>query len=94
VLLPDVPTVNEFGFKDFDDYTWIGLFAPVGTPAAIVERFNQQVNAALETADVKERFTQAGLEVVRLSSAQLAAFLKDEVPKWSAVVKSSGAKVE
>jgi tripartite-type tricarboxylate transporter receptor subunit TctC len=62
-LLPDVPTVNEFGFKDFDDYTWIGLFVPVGTPAAIVERFNQQVNAVLKTAEVKERFAKAGAKV-------------------------------
>jgi tripartite-type tricarboxylate transporter receptor subunit TctC len=93
-LLPDVPTVNEMGFKDFDDYTWIAFFLPAGTPAAIVERLNADINKALDTPDVKERFAQAGLEIQRLSSAEFGTFLKAEVPKWAAVVKSSGAKVE
>jgi tripartite-type tricarboxylate transporter receptor subunit TctC len=93
-LLPDVPTVNEMGFKDFDDYTWIAFFLPAGTPTAIVERFNADINKALDTPDVKERFAQAGLEIQRLSSAEFGTFLKAEVPKWAAVVKSSGAKVE
>jgi tripartite-type tricarboxylate transporter receptor subunit TctC len=93
-LLPDVPTVNEMGFKDFDDYTWIAFFLPAGTPAAIVERFNSDINKALDTPDVKERFAQAGLEIQRLTSAEFGTFLKAEVPKWAAVVKSSGAKVE
>jgi tripartite-type tricarboxylate transporter receptor subunit TctC len=93
-LLPDVPTVNEMGFKDFDDYTWIAFFLPAGTPTAIVERFNADINKALDTPDVKERFAQAGLEIQRLSPAEFGTFLKAEVPKWAAVVKSSGAKVE
>jgi tripartite-type tricarboxylate transporter receptor subunit TctC len=93
-LLPDVPTVNESGFKDFDDHTWIGFFLPVGTSAAIVDKFNADINIALESADVKEKFAQAGLEIVRYKPAEFSAFLKAEVPKWADVVKSSGAKVE
>jgi tripartite-type tricarboxylate transporter receptor subunit TctC len=93
-LLPDVPTVNESGFKDFDDYTWIGFFLPAGTPAPVVERFNAEINKALGAADVKEKFAQAGLEIVLYNSAEFGAFLKEEVPKWAGVVKSSGAKVE
>jgi tripartite-type tricarboxylate transporter receptor subunit TctC len=93
-LLPDVPTVNEAGYKDFDDYTWIGFFLPAGTPVAIVDRFNADINKALDTAEVKEKFAQAGLEIVRYTAAEFASFVKDEVPKWAAVVKSSGAKVE
>jgi tripartite-type tricarboxylate transporter receptor subunit TctC len=93
-LLPDVPTVNESGFKDFDDYTWIGFFLPVGTPTAIVDKFNADITTALGTADVKEKFAQAGLEIVTYTSAEFGTFLKAEVPKWAAVVKSSGAKVE
>jgi tripartite-type tricarboxylate transporter receptor subunit TctC len=94
ILLPDVPTVNESGFKDFDDYTWIGFFLPAGTPTAIVERFNLKINKALATAEVKEKFAQAGLEIIYYTSPEFGAFLKDEVPKWAGVVKSSGAKVE
>jgi len=93
-LLPDVPTVGEFGYKDFDDYTWIGFFLPVGTPAAIVDRFNADINKAMDAPDVKERFAQNGLEIVHYTSAEFGAFLKEEVPKWAGVVKSSGAKVE
>ncbi len=93
-LLPDVPTVNEAGFKDFDDYTWIGFFLPAGTPAGVVERLNAEINKALTAADVKEKFAQAGLEIVLYTRAEFSGFLKDEVPKWAAVVKASGAKVE
>ncbi len=93
-LLPEVPTVGESGYADFDDYTWIGFFLPVGVPIAIVDRFNADINKAMEAPEVRERFGQAGLEIVRYSSAEFAAFLKAEVPKWAAVVKSSGAKVE
>ena len=93
-LLPEVPSVTEFGYKDFDDFTWIGFFLPLGTPAAIVERFNADINKTLDAPDVKERFAQAGLEIVRYTSAEFGAFLKEEVPKWAAVVRSSGAKAE
>ena len=93
-LLPDVPTVGESGYVDFDDYTWIGFFLPVGVPTAIVERFNADINKAMEAPEVRERFGQAGLEIVRYTPVEFGAFLKAEVPKWAAVVKSSGARVE
>jgi len=93
-LLPEVPSVTEYGYADFDDYTWIGFFLPLGAPPALVERFNADINKTMETADVKERFAQAGLEIVRFSPAEFGVFLRQEVPKWAAVVRSSGAKVE
>ena len=93
-LLPEVPTVNEFGYTGFDDYTWIGFFLPLGTPPGIVERFNADINRAMDAPEVRERFAQAGLEVVKYTPAEFGLFLRDEVPKWAAVVKSSGAKVE
>ena len=88
------PSVTEFGYAEFDDYTWIGFFLPLGTPPAIVERFNADISRAMDAADVKERFAQAGLEIVRYTPAEFGAFLREEVPKWAAVVRSSGAKVE
>jgi tripartite-type tricarboxylate transporter receptor subunit TctC len=93
-LLPDVPSITEFGYKNFDDYTWFGFFVPLGTPPAIVERLNAAINQAMESPDVVERFNQLGLAGTRNTPNEFAAFLRAEVPKWAAVVKSSGAKAD
>jgi tripartite-type tricarboxylate transporter receptor subunit TctC len=93
-LLPDVPSVTEFGYKDFDDYTWVGFFLPANTPQAIVDRINADINRAMEHPDSKEKFVQLGMESMRNSSAEFGAFLRSEVAKWAEVVKSTGAKVE
>jgi len=91
-LLPDVPSITEFGYKEFDDYTWFGFMAPLGTPPAVIERFNAALNRAMESPEVTEKFTQLGLAYTRNNSAEFGAFLRTEVPKWAAVVKSSGAQ--
>ena len=93
-LLPDVPSVTEFGYKDFDDYTWVGFFLPLGTPQALVDRINAQINKAAELPDSKEKFTQLGMESTRNTSAEFGTFLRSEVTKWAAVVKATGAKAE
>ena len=93
-LLPDVPSVTEFGYKDFDDYTWVGFFVPIGTPPALVEQMNAAINRAMETPEAKEKFVLQGMESSHNTSAQFGSFLRDEVKKWAAVVVSSGAKVE
>ena len=93
-LLPDVPSVTEFGYKDFDDYTWVGFFVPVGTPPAVVEQMNAAINRAMETPEAKEKFALQGMESTKNTSAQFGSFLQSEVKKWAAVVVSSGAKVE
>jgi tripartite-type tricarboxylate transporter receptor subunit TctC len=93
-LLPDVPSITEYGYKEFDDYTWFGFFAPAGTPTAVIEKLNAALNHAMESQDVVEKFTQLGMVSTRNSTAEFNSFLRAEVPKWSAVVKSSGAKAE
>ena len=92
--LPDVPTMNESGFKDFDDLTWFGFFAPAGTPAAVVQRFNAEINNIMEMPDIKARFAEQGLTSRRNSSAEFASYLRTEIPKWAKAVKDSGAKPE
>ena len=64
----------------------------MGTPPALVERFNAALNRAMESPEVSEKFSQLGLSFNRNNPADFAAFLRAEVPKWSAVVKSSGAQ--
>ncbi|CAN1563953.1 tripartite tricarboxylate transporter substrate binding protein [Limnohabitans sp. B9-3] len=93
-LLPDVPSITEFGYKEFDDYTWFGFFVPAGTPAAVVERLNAAINRAMESPEVVERFTQLGMSSTPNNPADFNTFLRAEVPKWAAVVKSSGAKAD
>jgi tripartite-type tricarboxylate transporter receptor subunit TctC len=93
-LLPDVPSITEYGYKEFDDYTWFGFFAPAGTPPAVVEKLNAALNRAMESPEVVEKFALLGMASTRNSTADFGNFLRAEVPKWSAVVKSSGAKAD
>jgi tripartite-type tricarboxylate transporter receptor subunit TctC len=92
--LPDVPTVNEQGFTDFDDLTWIGFFVPAGTPPAVVARLNAEIGRAFEAPDTRERLAQQGLEWKRNTPAEFAAFLRSEIVKWARAVKESGAKAD
>jgi len=92
--LPDVPTVNEQGFSDFDDLTWIGFFVPAGTPASVVARLNAEISRAFDAPDMRERLAQQGLEWKRNTPAEFAAFLRSEIVKWARAVKESGAKAD
>jgi tripartite-type tricarboxylate transporter receptor subunit TctC len=92
--LPDVPTVQEAGFPGFEDYTWVGVFVPAGTPRAIVSKFNADVNTFLEQPDVRERLAALAFDPVGGSAESFARYLKTELAKWAKVVKETGAKVE
>ena len=92
--LPEVPTVNEQGFSDFDDLTWTGVFAPAGTPQELVNRINSELNRALAASDVQARLAQLGLDWKGNTSGQFAAFLREEVQKWAKAVRDSGAKAD
>ena len=93
-LLPDVPSITEFGYKEFDDYTWFGFFAPAGTPNDVIVKLNAALNRAMASAEVVERFAQLGMASAPNNTLEFSNFLKAEVPKWAAVVKSSGAKAD
>ena len=93
-LLPDVPSITEFGYKEFDDYTWFGFMAPAGTPPDVINKLNAALNRAMASAEVVERFAQLGMASSPNTIIEFNNFLKAEVPKWAAVVKSSGAKVD
>jgi tripartite-type tricarboxylate transporter receptor subunit TctC len=92
--LPDVPTMNEQGMKNFDDLTWIAFFAPAGTPPDVVARLNAEVNKALQNPEVKEKLVGLGFDVKPQSAAEFGTFLREEVAKWAQAVKDSGAKVD
>ncbi|QDL53014.1 Bug family tripartite tricarboxylate transporter substrate binding protein [Rhodoferax aquaticus] len=92
--LPDVPTVAELGYKDFDVSTWYGLFMPAGTPANVVALVNTKVNDLLNNAEVKAAIHAQGAEPQAMKPEQLGALLKADYTKWKAIVQASGAKVE
>lgn len=86
-LLPDVPTATEQGVKDVEVAAWYGVFAPAGTPAAVVNRLNQDINEALKLPDVRERFTNAGLEVLGGPASRLADFMKADHQRYGALAR-------
>ncbi len=90
----DIPTVAESGYAGFDVNPWFGLFAPATTPAAVVRQLNADINATLRDPEVVAKFTATGAEVYNTDPEQFAALLRADIAKWSAVVKSSGAKVD
>ena len=92
--LPDVPTVSESGFQDFDVSTWYGVFAPAGTPAAVVTTLNTEINKLLGTAEMKAAIQAQGAEAQAMTPAQFSALLKTDYAKWKGIVEASGAKIE
>jgi tripartite-type tricarboxylate transporter receptor subunit TctC len=93
--LPGVPTLEQSGgLKDFDASSWFGLFAPAGTPRAIVDKIQADVAKALSLPELRERFVGQGAEPGGGTPDQFAAFIKSESDKWARVVKVSNAKVD
>lgn len=93
-LLPDVPAVAEFGYKDFDVTTWYGLLAPVGTPANVVTLFNTEVNKLLANPEMQAAIKAQGAEPQAMSSEQFGKLIKTEYVQWKDIVAASGAKIE
>ncbi len=94
---PELPTMAEAGGKSlagFDVTTWFGVFAPAGTPPAIVSRLNDEMRKALVTPEMRERLTRMGAEPSPTSPGEFAAFIRAELAKYEKVVKFSGAKVD
>ena len=92
--LPDVPTVAEQGYKDFDVSTWYGLFLPAGTSPEIVAKVNAEVNKLLAQPDVKQAIHDQGAEPQSMTSEQFGTLLKTDYQKWKGIVQASGAKIE
>ena len=92
--LPDVPTLSELGYKNFNDYTWTGFFASSKTPMDMVIKMNQAINEALKDPDVISKFEQSGLGVVGGNTSEAKNYISSEVKHWSQAVKDTGAKVD
>src|SRR5450432_1217904 len=92
--LPDVPTIAEQGFPGFESVGWIGLCAPAGTPAAILDKLNAEVKKMLASPDARAKIDELAFTPVGNSRAQFAAWMKAEIAKWSKIAKDSGARAD
>lgn len=92
--LPDVPTMIESGVPDFIADSWIGVMAPTGTPAAIVDKLNAAINAGLKSPEIQARFKALASQPRAGTPQDFAAFIAAEVPKWTAMAKLSNLKPE
>jgi len=90
--LPEVPTLAESGFPGVEDYTWIGIFLPAGTPAPVVQKLNDSVNRSLQSADLRERLEASAFDPAGGPQQQFADYVKAEIAKWGKVVRETGAK--
>jgi len=93
-MLPNTPTLNEAGAKVLGTTNWLGLFAPAGTPPAIVDRLNAAVNRVLLLPEVRQKISDGGATAVGGSVENFRAFVQSDYAKWGQIVKDSGVKLE
>ena len=92
--LPDVPTLQEAGLKDFDIGTWFGVLAPVGTPKPVLDRLSAEATKIIQSPDFKKRMDDIGAQPVGNSPAEMAAQIRSETDKFSLLVKAGNVTVE
>ena len=93
-IAPDLPTVAEEGLEGFDVNPWYGLFAPAGTPDAVVQRMHAEISEILEQDEIRSRFATLGAEPGAMSQHAFADFVDQEIDKWAKVVADSGSAIE
>ena len=92
--LPNVPTVDESGFKGFEAATWFGVVGPAGLPKDVVAKLNAAFNKAIEDPEVKRKLAAQGADVRGSTPEAFSAYIRSETVRWGKVVKESGAKVD
>ncbi|WP_076997502.1 tripartite tricarboxylate transporter substrate binding protein [Variovorax sp. KK3] len=93
-MLPDVPSAKEAGIPKMDMDYWIGIGAPAGTPQAVVDKLNKDINTALAQPEARKKIAEMGLTVVGNTPAQATQLVASEIQRWSAVIKQAGIKPE
>jgi tripartite-type tricarboxylate transporter receptor subunit TctC len=89
---PNLPTMDELGLKGFDTGVWFGLYAPAGTPQAVIDRLSQSANEALRNEEVQRAFKSQGIDTLGGTPQEFAVYIKSEIDKWARVVKAAGIK--
>ncbi len=93
-LFPNVPTLTETGFPNMDLSAWFGMFAPAGTPPAVIKRLHEEFVKAISDSSVLQKYTEQGLDVVTMTPEAFAKLIADDAVRYAKVVKDSGARVD
>ena len=93
-LMPDVPTIDEFGVPGYDVTGWFGILAPARTPKAVLDRLTAEVHKAVADQQFREKLINVGLDVVGNTPAEMLALMHSDTNKWAAVIKATGAKIQ
>ncbi len=91
---PNIPTISEAGFKDFDVSPWFGLFAPSKTPSSVVKKLNHDIEEILKNKEIIEKFNAQGADPFITQPNEFANILRKDIIKWREVVKASGAQID
>jgi len=94
IAAPDLPTMIEMGYPDFEAVPWFGFLTPTGTPSAIVEKIHRDTVTVLAMPDVRKRFEDNGLDVIGGTPAEFAEVIRKEIPYWAKIIKEAGIKAE
>ena len=93
-LLPDLPTIAESGYPGFVALAWNGVLVRAGTPKAVVDRLNAEINAVLKMPDVVQKMNAAGFELIGGTPEAFGALIRAESDKWAPVIKAAGIKID
>ena len=92
--VPDLPTMIEAGYRDFDSTAWFGLMTPAGTPQPVIDKIHQETVRILARPEIRKRFEEIGMAVIGNTPAEFAAVIAGETPQWAKVIKDAGVKAE
>ena len=93
-LLPDVPTLAEAGVPGYEATMWVGVMAPAGTPSAVVDRLNAEINKILLRPDVRSAWEKQGAIPIAMRPDEFGAYVQSEIDKWAKVIKANAIKAE
>ncbi len=93
-LLPEVPTLDELGVKGYEASTFTGIFAPAGTPPAVIQKLSSALHTAMARPDVRERYRTMGVEVMDMSQPEFGAYVRTDYQKWQKVAREGNISVE
>lgn len=91
-LLPEVPTVDQSGLKGYESIAWYGLLAPAGTPGPVVDRLHAELAKSVQTPEVRDNLLRQGTEIIASTPARFAQVIREDIVKWTKVVKAAAVK--